>query len=136
MRNNLWKWIFVVLVVVWSVYEIYPPRGRDLAQVFRARAVNKDAAFSNLWVRVVQLQRERPDRAFGNLHDAVATNDITRYFPFFNVKEELRPSTVILNRLHREAAGRIKLGLDLQGGTSFMVEMDTNRLVRVEVETI
>jgi SecD/SecF fusion protein len=40
----------------------------------------------------------------------------------------LHPTTYILNRLQREAAGRIRLGLDLQGGTSFLVEMDTNGL--------
>ena len=33
-----------------------------------------------------------------------------------------------MNRLQRDAAGKIKLGLDLQGGTSFLVEMDTNVL--------
>jgi preprotein translocase subunit SecD len=31
---------------------------------------------------------------------------------------------------------KVVQGLDLQGGTSFMVEMDTNRLVTVEVETV
>ena len=38
------------------------------------------------------------------------------------------PTTFILNRLQRDAAGKIKLGLDLQGGTAFLVEMDTNAL--------
>jgi len=129
MRNNLWKWVFVVLLVAWSLYEIYPPSGRDLTQVFRERAMNKGTAtFSNIWVRVVQLQKQRPDRAFGNLQDAIGTNEITRYFPFFNAKDEINPTMAILNRLQREAAGKIKLGLDLQGGTSFMVEMDTSKL--------
>ena len=32
--------------------------------------------------------------------------------------------------MQREAAGRIRLGLDLQGGTSFLVSMDTNRLAK------
>jgi SecD/SecF fusion protein len=133
MRNNFWKWVFVVLVIVWAGYEIYPPKGRDLTQVFRERAVNKsDPAFTNIWARIVQLQRQRPDRAFGNLQEAIGENDITRFFPFFNVKDEIRPTTAILNRLQREAAGRIKLGLDLQGGTSFMVAMNTNQLVTVE----
>ena len=33
-----------------------------------------------------------------------------------------------MNHLQRDAAGKIKLGIDLQGGTSFLVEMDTNVL--------
>lgn len=136
MRNNFWRWVIVGCVIAWSLYEIYPPTGRDLALVFRERAINKsDGAFTNIWARVMQLQKERPDRTFGNLQEAIGTNDITRYFPFFNVKGEVRPTTAILNRLQREAAGRIKLGLDLQGGTSFMVEMNTNQLLTVESYT-
>lgn len=128
MRNNFWKWVFVALVVVWSLYEIYPPRGRDLVQVFRERAVNKDVTFSNIVYQAMEAQRTRPDRAYGNLQDAIGTNDIRRYFPFFNVQEETRPTSAILSRLQREAAGRIKLGLDLRGGTAFTVEMDTSKL--------
>jgi SecD/SecF fusion protein len=136
MRKNLWKWVFVGLLVAWSLYEIYPPAGRDLTQVFRERAVNKsDLAFSNIWVHVMQLQKQRPDRPFGNLQEAIGTNDITRYFPFFNAKDQTRPTTAILNRLQREAAGKIKLGLDLQGGTSFMMEMDTSKLITTETVT-
>ena len=33
-----------------------------------------------------------------------------------------------MNRLQRDAAGQIKLGIDLQGGTSFLMEMDTTGL--------
>ena len=45
------------------------------------------------------------------------------------------PNTFILNQLQRDASGKIKLGLDLQGGTSFLVEMDTNSLADVETIT-
>src|SRR5262249_38572654 len=34
----------------------------------------------------------------------------------------------ILNRIQREAAGKIRLGIDLQGGTSFVMRMQTNSL--------
>ena len=34
--------------------------------------------------------------------------------------------------MQRDAAGKIKLGLDLQGGTSFLVEMDTNKIAQAE----
>ena len=59
---------------------------------------------------------------------AIGTNDIQPYFKFINASNELDPTTFILNRLQRDASGKIKLGLDLQGGTSFLVEMDTNAL--------
>ena len=59
---------------------------------------------------------------------AIGTNDIQNYFPFVSAKNELDPTTFILNQIQRDASGKIKLGLDLQGGTSFLVEMDTNYL--------
>ncbi|MBI3851687.1 MAG: protein translocase subunit SecD [Verrucomicrobia bacterium] len=126
-RNNLWKWIFVVLTVIWSFYEIYPPNGRDLTLVFQERAVRRDAAYTNIIDTLKPLQQKNAERAFGNLLDAIGTNDITRYFPFFEIKQEANPTRAILNRLQREAAGRIKRGLDLQGGTSFLVGVDLTK---------
>ena len=127
-RNNFWRFVLVVLVVLWSLYELYPPEGRDLMLVFREKAVNRDATFTTIFQKAQALQKATPEKPYDNLVEAIGTNDITRYFPFFGAKDELHPTTYILNRLQREAAGRIKLGLDLQGGTSFLVEMDTNQL--------
>ena len=53
-RNNLWKFIIVVLVVVWSFVEMYPPIGRDLVQEFKDKAIGsrKDAAYTNILERL------------------------------------------------------------------------------------
>jgi SecD/SecF fusion protein len=127
-RNNLWIFLFVILLVLWSFYEIYPPTSRPLTQEFLARAVNRDASFTNILQRFQALQQAGTNSEFANLQEAIGTNDLRPYFPFFSAKSELYPNTSILNQLQREASGKIKLGLDLQGGTSFLVEMDTNRL--------
>ena len=127
-RNNVWRFVLVVLVVVWSLYELYPPQGKNLVQVFRERGVNRDATFNEIVQKAQALEKSMPDRAYDNLVEAVGTNDLTRYYPFFEAKTETHPNTYILNRLQREAAGRIRLGLDLQGGTSFLVSMDTSGL--------
>jgi SecD/SecF fusion protein len=127
-RNHLWRFVLVVVVVVWSLIELYPPQGRDLVQYFRERSVNHDVAFSNIVVQVQARQKAMPQKPYDNLVEAIGTNDITKYFPFFEAKNEAHPTTYVLNRLQREAAGRIRLGLDLQGGTSFLVRMDTTSL--------
>src|SRR5208283_1480205 len=129
-RNNFWRFILVVLVILWSLYELYPPEGRDLLVFFREKAVNRDPAFTAILTNAVALQKTMPEKPYDNLVEAIGTNDITRYFPAFGAKEQLHPTPFILNRLQREAAGRIRLGLDLQGGTSFLVSMDTNRLAQ------
>ncbi len=127
-RNNFWRVVLVVAVILWSLFELYPPTARDLVLVFREKAINRDTNFTAIVQKAMALQKAAPDKAYENLKQAIGTNDITRYFPFFEAKVEAHPTTFILNRLQRAAAGRIRLGLDLQGGTSFLMEMNTNRL--------
>lgn len=126
--NNLWKFIFVLLVLVWSFYEVYPPRGRNLANEFQDKAVKRDAAYTNIVEKLQKLQQANPERTYANLKDAIGTNDIRRYFPFYDVSAQANPTGAILNKLQKDAAGKIKLGLDLQGGTSFLVEANYSAL--------
>jgi len=51
-----------------------------------------------------------------------------RFFPYLDVRTEEHPTYAILNLLQRKAAGKIKLGLDLQGGTEFKVSLNTNHI--------
>ncbi len=128
-QKHLWQLLVIVFVVAWSAVELTPPTGRDVLVDFESKARNKDAAFSNILARAAQLQKEMPGRTFGNLKEAVGTNDLVPYFAHRIVaKNDKNPSSFILNRLQREAAGKIKLGLDLQGGTSFLVGLDTSKL--------
>jgi len=131
-QNNRWRFILVILIVAWSLYEVYPPTSRNLVDEFTSRAENQNAAFTNILTRLAPLQAARPDQAFGNLQAAIGTNNIENYFPFIAANNELNPTTFILNQIQRDASGKIKLGLDLQGGTSFLVAMDTNALANTE----
>jgi SecD/SecF fusion protein len=123
-RNLFWKLILILGVLAWSLYEVYPPNDRDLTVEFRSRAVNRDAAYDDIVKQLAALQRQNPERQFGNLMEAIGTNDIAKYFPYYDAQAELNPTRFILNRLQRDAAGRIKLGLDLRGGISFLVGVD------------
>ena len=100
-QNNRWRFILVILIVAWSLYEVYPPTSRDLVQEFTSRADNQDAAFTNILQRLAPLQAARPDRAFANLQDAIGTNSIEKYFPFVTANNELYPTTFILNQIQR-----------------------------------
>jgi SecD/SecF fusion protein len=134
-QNNRWRFVLVILIVAWSLFEIYPPTSKHLFDEFASRAENTDVAFTNILQRLAPLQAARPDREFANLSDAIDTNDIQKYFTFISATNELYPTTFILNQLQRDASGKIKLGLDLQGGTSFLVEMDTNALANALDDT-
>ncbi len=129
-QNNFGRFILVVCIVLWSLYEIYPPTSRDLVKEFSSRARNQDAAFTNILAEVAALQKTGTNTSeFVQLETAIGTNDLQKYFPTFtSAANQVKPNLYILNRLQRDASGKIKLGIDLQGGTSFLVEMDTNAL--------
>ncbi len=126
-QNNLGRFILVIVIIAWALFEIYPPTSRDLVQEFTRRAENTDATFTNIVAQAAKLQQEGTNE-FLALTLACGTNDIQNYFPFVDAKNHVEPNLFVLNQLQRDAAGKIKLGIDLQGGTSFLVEMDTNAL--------
>src|SRR5665213_219294 len=134
-KTDRWKFVFVVLVVLWSLFQIYPPKSRDLIRQFESQAQNQDTNFTAILKRLAPLEAANTNREFANLKAAIGTNDIQNYFPNILANDQLHPTTFILNQIQRNAAGKIKLGLDLQGGTEFLVEMDTNKLVSESGDT-
>jgi len=133
--NDRWKFIFVIAIVAWALFQMYPPTPRDLIQQFQSRAENTDTNFNAITSRVAELQKTTTNTEFNILQKAIGTNNIVNYFPFVDAKSDIHPTTKILNQLQRDASGKIKLGLDLQGGMSFLVEMDTNYLAAAATET-
>jgi SecD/SecF fusion protein len=134
-RNNFTRFFIVILVLIWSVYQLYPPKAKDLVKHFADRAVNRDTNFTAILQKARELEGGNRDKGYDSLKQAIGTSDVTRYFPFFQAEKEVQPTTAVLNRLQREAAGKIRLGLDLQGGTSFRVKMDTSSLTNKQDST-
>lgn len=139
MKNPKIWWALIAFLVAWSIYEIYPPTSRDLIQVFQeqADASKVDTNFTKIVDRALALEKANPEpqRQFGNLLTAIGTNDIRPYFPYIDVHGEDRPTYAILNAVQKKALGKIKLGLDLQGGTQFLVSLDTNHLAETANST-
>jgi SecD/SecF fusion protein len=128
-QNNLGRFLLVIAIVAWSLFEVYPPTSRDLMKEFASRAQAKDATFTNILNQANAFQKAGTNNEFVSLHTAAGTNELQKYFPVFaGAAMQLDPNYYILNRLQRESLGKIKLGIDLQGGTSFLVEMDSSKL--------
>jgi SecD/SecF fusion protein len=136
MKNQKLWWAFIAFIVAWSIWEIYPPNGQDLIQTFANEADQSktNAGFNRIIAEATAMQKTNaePQEQFGLLMKAIGTNDIRPYFPYIDVQAEERPTYAILNEIQKKAAGKIKLGLDLQGGTEFLVSLDTNHLVEVD----
>lgn len=132
-RNNKWKWALVAFFVAWSLWELYPPTDRDLLETFKAEAVTTTGNFSNIVQKAEALRAEDqkagfPDRTYANLKAAVGTNELKQYFTTYDVSKATDPNLYILNQIQKKASGKIKLGLDLRGGSSFLMGMDTATL--------
>lgn len=127
-RRHLYTLLFILFLIGWAVYSMYPWQAKDLFQVFQEKAYRRDAGFTNVVQAYQKLAKENPLRPYGNLKAAVGTNDLTKYFPDVDVKGEKDPNTYILNQLQRAAASKFRLGLDLQGGVSFVVQMQAAKL--------
>jgi SecD/SecF fusion protein len=128
--SHLWKLILIIFVVAWSVNEMTPPTNRNLIQVFEEKAVNSSSTnFQAIVAAAKKLEAEKPDRVYGSLWDAIGTNDISEFFPSYAKGQTTNAKRVILNKIQREAAGQIRLGLDLQGGTAFLVGVDVDKVV-------
>ena len=129
-RNNTWRWAVVLFVTFWASYELIPPTPRDLIETFTNNASAKDTNFTAIVARAEAMQKTNLANSYGNLRAAIGSNDITRYFPTISTKGDTSPSGAILKNIQKKAAGKIRLGLDLQGGVEFMLSLDiTNKAV-------
>ncbi len=128
MKNPFFWLSAVVVILLWSAYELYPPNSRPLLEQFEHEAENtQDPTFRSILTQARALSAQAPARAFENLLSAASTNSLERYFPKVEIPAGKDTNRVILNKLQRDAMGQIKLGLDLQGGMSFLVQMETNQ---------
>ncbi|MBG87390.1 MAG: protein translocase subunit SecDF [Verrucomicrobiales bacterium] len=132
-RNNTFRTFAVLFVIAWAFYEMTPMKDRSVIEVFQERALKRDEAFNGM-VSVATnnfaADTNVPPREYRALMSAVGTNQLTNYFNF-SVKGERDPNQAILSRLQKESRGRFRKGLDLQGGSSFIVGLDSNTVARV-----
>lgn len=131
-RNNFWRWISVVFVLVWALFELSPPKDQPLIDVFERSAVNKDDRFEAIVKLAREQQATSTNSAYGLLLAASANTPLTNYFPQFNPDPDANANLYVLNRVQRMAAGKVRLGIDLKGGTSFRLGMDMDYLRQKE----
>jgi SecD/SecF fusion protein len=136
MKKPKFWWALIVFLVAWSLWSMYPPTSENLIKVFNDQAdpAKVDATFKQIVEKAQGMETANPDphREFGDLMAAIGTNNIQPYFPYIDVANEEHPTYALLNMLQRKASGKIKLGIDLQGGTQFLVSLDTNHMVTVD----
>lgn len=126
-KSLFWRSVLVLVVVAWAAYTLYPLRSVNLITYFDSEARNKDEQYQQFIARVIEATNTTAN-AYVALRDTAREMniDLRTYFPDERFQREKVEdhNRFILTLLQREAQGKIKLGLDLKGGTRFVVEMD------------
>ncbi|HIM68528.1 MAG TPA: protein translocase subunit SecD, partial [Verrucomicrobia bacterium] len=130
-RNNLARFLFLLLILGWAGTEMTPlwDKPGKLIEEFK-KAKDRDEAFDKVVADVEASHEEDDSNEFGDLYKAVEASGLalTNYFPKIKFGEQAPDNRLVLQALQKRVAGQIQLGLDLKGGSSFLVAMDTNKL--------
>ena len=133
-RNNLARFLLLLLILGWAWTEMYPLRDEPgkLIEQF-GKATNKDADFDKVFQAAYANfdPNDKNSNEFGTLYEAVEASGLvlTNYnFPKMTFRGQVPDNRLVLQKLQKQVAGQIQLGLDLKGGSSFLVAMDTNKL--------
>ena len=127
-RNNFWRWVIVVFVLVWALFELNPPNDQPLIDVFEQTALNKDERFTAIVKQAREGAAGSQSSAYELLLAAAGSTPLTNYFPIYNPDPDVNANKYVLTRIQRTAAGKIRLGIDLKGGTSLRLGMDMTGL--------
>jgi SecD/SecF fusion protein len=127
-----YKWFLVIILTVGAITEITPFKDKNLIDQFEQDATSSEdnkQLLETVLAEAREMEKASPGRTYANLFDAIGSKDISSLFPNIAIAEdEDQPVKVVLNKLQEKAKGEIRLGLDLQGGVSFTVAMETNVL--------
>ena len=130
------KILFLVLVLAWAAYEMTPWQNKDgrLLDRFESQATNKVVItdIRKTAQTKFEAQTESEKNEYGTLMSAVKESGVAlsdHYnYKFSGKKTKKELNDLIMQKLQRESSGQIQFGLDLQGGSSFLVQMETNSL--------
>ena len=138
MKGKGWKTAFVVFLIAWALYEITPPGRKNLIDVFEKEAATSETATAEALESIVtearSLDEAEPERTYQNLEAAIGETDITPYFPEIEIDRVRGATSSVLFELEKKAAGQIQLGLDLRGGSSFVVKVGESDDESVQVD--
>ena len=132
LKRHLWKIVFSIAIAVWGISELLPLQDApSFAQFAKEQATAKPADFAKLvdeatarkkagtaaseFVALKQIGKEKKI-------------DLSQYFPDVRLEATLKNiekrNNILLNELLRRSKARLQLGLDLNGGVAFTLEVD------------
>ncbi len=130
----LWKCVLSAAVLAWSVLNLIPVKDTLFGDYIQAQATAKDVEFAALLARVGEHVKtgDYPTEyvALSKIIEAEKI-DLVQFFPDINVhdiKNLGKRNSTLLQHLLQKSQGKVRLGLDLQGGVAFTFKVNENDL--------
>ena len=134
------RFMLVAILAVWTFFEWYPPQGKNVIDLFDQTAVgNQELIVADLKEASAEL-REGENLTKTQWEAAIGDTDLRDLFPQHtngmagelgltnswaapNEEEQKQINSEILKEIQKDSTGKVKLGLDLSGGTQFVVQV-------------
>ncbi|MCG8527813.1 MAG: protein translocase subunit SecD [Opitutales bacterium] len=136
----IWKLVLSALIVAWSVTSFLPFNDIDFGDYLAKEVSAEEEAFNALLDEANQLKVEENNDvhsiyvALRKLSTERAL-DIAAFFPHVNlqdIKNQEKRNEILLKHLYSQSKGKLKRGLDLQGGVAFTLQMNETALADKE----
>ena len=129
-RQNLWKLLLTFAVIIWSVAELMPFKDRPFDRYVKSEAKAYPADFAALIKQAdARVASKQAPSVFVALKQIGKEQklDLSRFFPQLQLEASLknveRRNNILLDELLKRSKGRLQLGLDLEGGVAFTLEV-------------
>ncbi len=131
LRQNLWKVILSAVIVLWAAFELMPLKDRPFDGYVKSAVSAKSTQFTTLMTKVAErVKAGRAPSVFVALKQIGHEEklDLSQFFPQIRLEDKLKNvdkrNNILLDELLRQSKGRLQLGLDLNGGVAFTLEVD------------
>ena len=129
-RQNLWKLLLSIAIVIWAVAELIPFKDRPFDEYIRSEAKGSPAEFAAVMKQAdARVDSKQAPSVFVALKEIGKEQklDLSKYFPQVRLEASLknveRRNNILLDELLKRSKGRLQLGLDLKGGVAFTLEV-------------
>ena len=131
-KTLVWRFITIgVILLVWG-WSLFPLTDKPFYDVFRKEAKDKvDSTFEEIIEQAKTIDNSN-EGSFVTPAKAVLIIanekkvDLRDYIPIYDQPDA--SNSAVVNYVRRRAAGKLKLGLDLRGGTEFIIAFDEDEL--------
>ncbi len=134
-KRIIWKLVVSAMIIAWSVMSLVPISDIDFAEYLEKEVSANYSEFQVLLdeAKTVISEDKNVNSVYVALSQLVAEQklDLRKFFPHINlrdIKNIERSNEILLKHLLATSRGKIKKGLDLQGGVSFTLQVDESAI--------